>query len=79
MLNGNKYNHSNIYLEQNKKKYNGGEFEQNKKISNSLPIVIQNLMVKMKKKEPITFNIFEKYKNYKKLNANEYKKEKTIK
>ena len=30
----------------------------------------------MKKKEPITLNIFEKYKAYKKLNANEYKKEK---
>ena len=79
MIIENKYNHGNIYLEQNKKKFNGGEFEQNKKYNNSLPIVIQNLMVKMKKKEPITFNIFEKYKNYKKLNANEYKKEKTIK
>ena len=79
MENG-KYNNGNIYIEQNKqKKYNGGEFEQNKKYSNSLPIVIQNLMVKMKKKEPITFNIFEKYKAYKKLNSNEYKKEKTIK
>ncbi len=79
MENG-KYNNGNIYIEQNKqKKYNGGEFEQNKKYSNSLPIVIQNLMVKMKKKEPITFNIFEKYKTYKKLNSNEYKKEKTIK
>ena len=80
MIIENKYNNGNIYLDQNKqKKYNGGEYEQNKKFSNSLPIVIQNLMVKMKKKEPITFNIFEKYKNYKKLNANEYKKEKTIK
>jgi hypothetical protein len=79
MENG-KYNNGNIYIEQNKqKKYNGGEFEQSKKYSNSLPIVIQNLMVKMKKKEPITFNIFEKYKAYKKLNANEYKKEKPIK
>ena len=79
MENG-KYNNGNIYIEQNKQiKYNGGEFEQNKKYSNSLPIVIQNLMVKMKKKEPITFNIFEKYKTYKKLNSNEYKKEKTIK
>ena len=80
MIIDNKYNHGNIYLDQNKqKKFNGGEFEQNKKYNNSLPIAIQNLMVKMKKKEPITFNIFEKYKNYKKLNANEYKKEKTIK
>jgi hypothetical protein len=33
----------------------------------------------MSKKEPITFNIFEKYKSYKKLNSNEYKKEKNIK
>lgn len=75
-----KYNNEKIYIEQNKqKKYMGGEFEQNKKFNHSLPIVIQNLMVKMKKKETITYNIFEKYKSYKKLNANEYKKEKTIK
>jgi hypothetical protein len=56
---------------------NGGyENEQNKKLIKSLPIEIQNLIIKMKKKEPITLYIFEKYKAYKKLNANEYKKEK---
>ena len=56
---------------------NGGyDNEQNKKLIKSLPIEIQNLIIKMKKKEPITLNIFEKYKAYKKLNANEYKKEK---
>ena len=55
---------------------NGNESEQNKKLIKSLPIEIQNLIIKMKKKEPITLNIFEKYKAYKKLNANEYKKEK---
>ena len=57
-------------------KNNGNESEQNKKLIKSLPIEIQNLIIKMKKKEPITLNIFEKYKAYKKLNANEYKKEK---
>ena len=65
-----KYNNGSIYME---------DFEKNKKLNNSLPVAIQNLMVKMKKKEPITLNIFEKYKAYKKLNANEYKKEKPIK
>ena len=72
-----KYINGNIYMEQQKR--NGEDYEKNKKINNSLPVAIQNLMVKMKKKEPITFNIFEKYKAYKKLNANEYKKEKPIK
>ena len=72
-----KYSNGNIYMEQQKR--NGEDFEKNKKLNNSLPVAIQNLMVKMKKKEPITFNIFEKYKAYKKLNANEYKKEKPIK
>ena len=57
-------------------KNNGNESEQNKKLIKSLPIEIQNLIIKMKKKEPINLNIFEKYKAYKKLNANEYKKEK---
>ena len=57
-------------------KNNGNDVEQNKKLIKSLPIEIQNLIIKMKKKEPITLNIFEKYKAYKKLNANEYKKEK---
>ncbi len=57
-------------------KNNGNDIEQNKKLIKSLPIEIQNLIIKMKKKEPITLNIFEKYKAYKKLNANEYKKEK---
>ena len=71
-----KYNNGNIYMEQNQNQIKKIEFEQNKKFGNSLPVAIQNLMVKMKKKEPITFNIFEKYKAYKKLNANEYKKEK---
>ena len=66
----NKYN-GNIYKEKI-----GADFEQNKKLINSLPYELQNLIVKMKKKEPITFNIFEKYKSYKKLNSNEYKKEK---
>ena len=74
-----KYNNGNIYMEQNQQKRNGEDFEKNKKLNNSLPVAIQNLMVKMKKKEPITLNIFEKYKAYKKLNANEYKKEKPIK
>ncbi len=73
-----KYNNGNGYLDQNKQ-IRTGDFEQNKKMNNSLPVAISNLMVKMKKKEPITYNIFEKYKAYKKLNANEYKKEKTIK
>ena len=71
-------------FEEEKNKYNGNiykekigpDFEQNKKLINSLPYELQNLIVKMKKKEPITFNIFEKYKSYKKLNSNEYKKEK---
>ena len=75
-----KYNIGNIYMEQNLQIKNiRGEFEQNKKMSNSLPVAIQNLMVKMKKKEAITYNIFEKYMAYKKLNTNEYKKEKPIK
>ena len=75
-----KYNNGNIYSEQNQSKKNGGiNFEQNKKMVKSLPIEIQNLIIKMKKKKPITLNIFEKYKAYKKLNANEYKKEKLIK
>ena len=65
-----KYNNIGYY------KNNGNENEQNKKLIKSLPIEIQNLIIKMKKKEPITLNIFEKYKAYKKLNANEYKKEK---
>ena len=65
-----KYNNIGYY------KNNGNENEQNKKLIQSLPIEIQNLIIKMKKKEPITLNIFEKYKAYKKLNANEYKKEK---
>ena len=65
-----KYNNIGYY------KNNGNENEQNKKMIQSLPIEIQNLIIKMKKKEPITLNIFEKYKAYKKLNANEYKKEK---
>ena len=38
----------------------------------SLPIEIQNLIIKMKKKEPITLNIFEKYKAYKKLTCLEF-------
>jgi len=62
-------------------KYNYGIYKNNgndsdKKLIKSLPIEIQNLIIKMKKKEPITMQIFEKYKAYKKLNANEYKKEK---
>ena len=65
-----KYNNIILY------KNGGNEIEQNKKLIKSLPIEIQNLIMKMKKKEPITMNIFEKYKAYKKLNANEYKKEK---
>jgi hypothetical protein len=52
------------------------DLEQNKKLIKTLPIEIQNLIIKMKKKEVITLNKFEKYKAYKKLNANEYKKEK---
>ena len=60
-------------------KISAAEFEQNKKLINSLPFELQNLIVKMKKKQPITFNLFEKYKAYKKLNSNEYKKEKNIK
>ena len=55
---------------------NGGNDNENKRLIKSLPIEIQNLIIKMKKKEPITLNLFEKYKAYKKLNANEYKKEK---
>ena len=70
-----KFNNGNIYMDQNQSK-KIGEFEPNKKFGTTLPVAIQNLMVKMKKKEPITYNIFEKYKAYKKLNANEYKKEK---
>ncbi len=72
-----KYNNGNIYMEQNQQIKNiRGDFEQNKKKNNILPVSIQNLMVRMQKKEAITLNIFEKYKTYKKLNANEYKKEK---
>ena len=75
-----KYNNGNIYMEQNQQIKNiRGDFEQNKKKNNILPVSIQNLMVRMQKKEAITLNIFEKYKNYKKLNENEYKKEKPIK
>ena len=75
-----KYNNGNIYMEKNQQIKNiRGEFEQNKKMNNSLPVAIQNLMVKMKKKEAITYSIFEKYMAYKKLNANDYKKEKPIK
>ena len=75
-----KYNNGNIYMEKNQQIKNiRGEFEQNKKMNNSLPVAIQNLMVKMKKKEVITYSIFEKYMAYKKLNANDYKKEKPIK
>ena len=75
-----KYNNGNIYMEQNQQIKNiRGDFEQNKKKNNILPVSIQNLMVRMQKKEAITLNIFEKYKTYKKLNANEYKKEKPIK
>ena len=70
------FDNGNIFREQNQSM---NDFEQNKKLMNSLPIEIQNLVIKMKKKEPITFNIFEKYKAYKKLNANEYKKEKILK
>ena len=78
MENG-KYN-GNTYKGQNQQiKISAAEFEQNKKLINSLPFELQNLIVKMKKKQPITFNIFEKYKAYKKLNSNEYKKEKNIK
>ena len=55
---------------------NSGSDDEQKKLIKSLPIEIQNLIIKMKKKDPITLNIFEKYKAYKKLNANEYKKEK---
>ena len=55
---------------------NSGNDAEQKKLIKSLPIEIQNLIIKMKKKDPITLNIFEKYKAYKKLNANEYKKEK---
>ncbi len=74
-----KYN-GNTYKGQNQQiKISAVEFEQNKKLINSLPFELQNLIVKMKKKQPITFNIFEKYKAYKKLNSNEYKKEKNIK
>ena len=65
-----KYNNIGYY------KNGGSDSEQNKKLIKSLPIEIQNLIIKMKKKEPITLNLFEKYKAYKKLNANEYKKEK---
>ena len=75
-----KYHNGNIYMEQNHQIKNiRGDFEQNKKKNNILPVSIQNLMVRMQKKEAITLNIFEKYKTYKKLNANEYKKEKPIK
>ena len=55
----------NIYKEQNQqKKILDGGFEQNKKLK--LLLKVKNL-IKMKKKEPITLNIFEKYKTYKKL------------
>ena len=67
---------NNKYINSGLIKNIGNESEQNKKLIKSLPIEIQNLIIKMKKKEPITYNIFEKYKAYKKLNANEYKKEK---
>jgi len=73
------YNNGNDYLEEEKINYengkynnigyyknNGNENEQNKKLIQSLPIEIQNLIIKMKKKEPITLNILEKYKAYKK-------------
>ena len=61
-----KYNNIGYY------KNNGNENEQNKKLIQSLPIEIQNLIIKMKKKEPITLNIFEKYKAYKKLTCLEF-------
>ena len=61
-----KYNNIGYY------KNNGNENEQNKKLIKSLPIEIQNLIIKMKKKEPITLNIFEKYKAYKKLTCLEF-------
>ena len=61
-----KYNNIGYY------KNNGNENEQNKKLIQSLPIEIQNLIIKMKKKEPITLNIFEEYKAYKKLTCLEF-------
>ena len=79
IMENNKYN-GNLYKEQNQqKKIIAADNEQNQKLISSLPYELQNLRVKMSKKEPITFNIFEKYKSYKKLNSNEYKKEKNIK
>ena len=76
IMDNGQYN-GNIYKEQNQqKKIKGAEFEQNKK--SKLPSNFQNLINK-KKQEPITLNVFEKYKAYKKLNSNEYKKEKIIK
>ena len=79
IMENNKYN-GNLFKEQNQqKKILAADIEQNKKLISSLPYELQNLIVKMSKKEPITFNIFEKYKSYKKLNSNEYKKEKNIK
>ena len=76
IMDNGQYN-GNIYKEQNQQKNikGGGEFEQNKK--SKLTPDIQNL-INTKKQESITLNVFEKYKPYKKLNSNEYKKEKII-
>ena len=47
------------------------------KINSEIPIGIQNLITQLKQKlnnNNINFNIYEKYKAYKKLNSNDYKK-----
>lgn len=41
-----------------------------------MPVSIQNLIKKMENQPPLNVNIFEKYKNYKKFNSNEYTKDK---
>ena len=51
---------------------NKREREKYEKKEKNLPIEIQNLITRMKNEPPLTHEIFEKYKNYKKFSSNEY-------
>ena len=73
-------NNNNINILNNNKKFVGNKRERDinvvkneKELEKDIPFEIKNLFMRMKK-NPINIDIFEKYKNFKKFNSNEYSK-----
>ena len=73
-------NNNNINVLNNNKKFVGNKRERDinvvkneKELEKDIPFEIKNLFMRMQK-NPINIDIFEKYKNFKKFNSNEYSK-----